>query len=526
MPSSYYIIKSEDYKYEVVQNCNTAGLLKYEIESPHKCITFEECRNMGKFINEDESECVNSCSNFIYNSKCVSSCQIDKKYYNHGTKICISQCTGDYLYHTINGNECFYSCNDISPSGTYKYLRGNICSSEPCIFYTKLENNVQKCYDSVQDCINDGFEYLDGNECILECPSTKFKVNYIRGSNGKIINLGRCFVDQTECRNNNYYFYNIIEKKCWHDTCKSPYHIMELDTDNHPIDIDGNTCVDSCPNDYSLSSDNYCINNCQSSFYDVEERKCISECGSKYLITGTNRCTNSCNYYFINNLGKKECLGNSDNCLSIDKYYFSDNPSKCIDECVSETKKYYFYNNNHECLESCTRNTQVGNYFYAEEPISTFRQCLNSCGTKYYYDDDKICRDKESCVLFKTVGSNICVTECGDTEKVNRNNECVANCDSYTYPYFVEEKVEIRGEKRAIKRCINKICQSYSSEYGIIYASDNGLECLKTCYEGFYKDGDYCYRRCEGSNTFIDIDYSCKSTCSTNYYEKLLIIRR
>ena len=60
-----------------------------------------------------------------------------------------------------------------------------------------MENNVQKCYDSVQDCINDGFEYLDGNECILECPSTKFKVNYIRGSNGKIINLGRCFVDQT-----------------------------------------------------------------------------------------------------------------------------------------------------------------------------------------------------------------------------------------------------------------------------------------------------------------------------------------
>ena len=45
---------------------------------------------------------------------------------------------------------------------------------------------------------------------------------------------------------------------------------------------------------------------------------------------------------------------------------------------------------------------------------------------------------------------------------------------------------------------------------------------MKTCHEGFYKIGNYCYRNCEGSNKYIEPpNYVCSASCSTNFYEKI-----
>ena len=122
----------------------------------------------------------------------------------------------------------------------------------------------------------------------------------------------------------------------------------------------------------------------------------------------------------------------------------------------------------------------TGNFIYANEPNSIHQECKDTCGTKYYYENENICRE-ESCILFKESDSKICVTECGPNQKVD-GNKCVDDCPSSSFPFFVEEKIEIKGIERTIKKCINTNCQDYSAEYNIIYASSNGKECLKTCH--------------------------------------------
>ena len=527
LPSGYYIKTINDLKYEVVQDCG--DLLKYE-DTVKKCITLEQCLILGKYKNGDTCD---SCNNFIYNSECVSSCGTGTghDYYNHGSKLCISSCSGEYSYQKENdiNKECYRSCNDIDSSGTYNYLKGNICSNIECLYYRELDTieHVKNCYQSEEDCIKAGFEYIKGKQCIYEneCSSTDYKVKNIRDTNGKIISLGKCYSNTNDCKNNGYYYYNSVKKECWYDTCKYDLHIMELGSDGHPtVDDDRNTCVDNCPSGYHLLSNNYCKMNCQN-YLDVEEDICVSDCGEKYILN-TNKCTSSCHLYFINNSGKKECLSQetTDTCFSESKYYFSDNPSECLNECYKilndGTKQFYFYNSENKCLLSCLDNTLTGNFIYANEPNSIHQECKDTCGTKYYYENENICRE-ESCILFKESDSKICVTECGPNQKVD-GNKCVDDCPSSSFPFFVEEKIEIKGIERTIKKCINTNCQDYSAEYNIIYASSNGKECLKTCHEGFYQMGNYCFRNCEGSNKYIDIpNYTCSSACSTDYYEKI-----
>lgn len=77
-------------KKEVVEDCGN-DLFKYaESAQDNKCISFEDCLSLGKKIIKGGA-CLpkNDCEDFIYNSKCICSCQIstDHKYYNHDTKI-------------------------------------------------------------------------------------------------------------------------------------------------------------------------------------------------------------------------------------------------------------------------------------------------------------------------------------------------------------------------------------------------------------------------------------------------------
>jgi len=139
--------------------------------------------------------------------------------------------------------------------------------------------------------------------------------------------------------------------------------------------------------------------------------------------------------------------------------------------CVTSCPEGYTLKDNY-CIKICEN-------FFDEDS----ERCEESCN-KYYYEGEKICRSSP-CTLFKSEDEeeNICVTQCEGNQKIkkeNGNNMCVNDCGDN---YFVEEKIEIRGVQRAIKRCIDITCQEYSNEYGIIYFSENGKECLKTCNE-------------------------------------------
>jgi len=539
-PATYYIISINFGNYEIVTECSSL-LVYQETEAAggkNYCYSTEQCKSLGKY--KCGQQCIDTCENpkFIYNSECLDSCGTGQghDYHNYNGNLCISGCSGDHPYHKENENEkvCYNSCNQIepTPTETFKYLRGFICSSNPCQYYHEIGTNMLKCYESEDECIKAGYNYLKGNECLLNCGSNDFKVMPVKDSNGIIISLGKCFDNVAGCRSNEYYFYNHNSKECWFDTCKNDLLIMQLDAFGHPeeniIDTTNKeTCVSGCPTDYYRSG-KYCLKNslCSNSFLDEDLGKCVSDCGDKYLIRGTNKCKSQCNnYYFINNSGKKECLAGSDNCQTISKFYFPGNsPSKCIDECYilleNGLKKYLFYDStDNKCVESCLN---FGTDSYADEPTTTHQNCKDSCGTKYYYENEKICRDTP-CILFKdnTEGQKICVTECEEGKKVS-GNKCADSCSEN---FFVEQKIEIKGLTKTIKKCVSD-CLGYSSEYEFIYEnSSNENECLKTCNEGFIKIGHHCYKNvCDKLNLkifFNPSDKTCDESCSDDYYEKL-----
>ena len=251
---------------------------------------------------------------------------------------------------------------------------------------------------------------------------------------------------------------------------------MQLDSSGHPEEypngegaVNKETCIGECPSDY-VRSGKYCLKNSCSHFLDEDLGKCVSDCGDKFII-GTNKCKSQCsNYYYINSSGKKVCLLDEQNCQNItpnQKFYFpGSQPIKCIDQCYITLEngliKYLFYNpSNNECVESCLSITGKN---YADEPKTTHQVCKDDCEEKYYYENEKICRDTP-CILFKedSADNKICVTECGTGQKV-LVNKCVDSCTSN---FFVEQIIEIKGEKRTIKKCVND-CLEYSSEYEFI----------------------------------------------------------
>ena len=480
-PSNFFIKSINFGKYEIVLTCPD---LEYQKTTDEKyCYSFEQCKSLDK-LKDGNNKCVDECvsvsgiSKFIYNSECLPSCGAGQ---------------GQDLY------------------------------------YAKIDNGVYKCYENQDECIKAGYSYLNEKECLASC--LNFKVEPVKDSNGIIINLGKCFQNTDKCKEKGYYFYNQALKECWYDTCKNGLKILQLGADRHPeeITISGGgkeTCVQECTGIYKESeSGKFCLktDNCPD-FYDEDLEKCVSDCGDKYLFSGTKTCKSECNsYYYINISGKKECLAEGKKCKDIHKYYFPGTPSKCIDECYitldSGLKKYLFYDPaDNKCVESCL---YVSGKNFADEPITTHQECKNdNCENKYYYDNENICRDT-SCILFKAspAENNICVIECDPGQKV-LENKCVTSCPNF----FVEQKIEIKGEKRTIKKCIND-CQEYSTEYKFVFQSSNGKECLKSCNEDLLKIGNYCYKNsCDKSQQkiyFNPSDQSCGEICTSIFYEKL-----
>ena len=484
---------------------------------------------------------------------------------NNGVKLCVAlnYCTERH-YDYLKGKECLEECND------FKAIDNSGASSSPI-----------KCLLDLSDCINDSFKLYNNNEkkCWKKLPNgycrkpntlndgsyeiipinDKYYFEEIESGNQIKYCVSSCkavgkfidFVDKKRCisecskesssggtTTKTYYFYDPRNNEC-HETCiGTGYEFAEplssTSENANPCLLENGEkfyyesdklLIDSCNSDYHKSlGSKICVSSCPY-FIDVDSSTCVSDCGEKF-ISDTNKCITTCDNYIINIFGKKECLGSgpTNNCLNKGKFYFSSNPSKCIDECSkildNGTKKYLFYNSGeNKCIESCKDNS--GNNKYADEPISNHQQCKDSCGSKFYYDNEKICRET-SCSLFKASNSKECVTECGPNQKVDENNICVDSCG--TSPFIVEEEIDIKGVKKTIKKCITKTCHEYSSSYQFIYSSTNGKECLKSCHEGLYKIGNYCYNKCESPNIFLDPSTStCSSVCSTSFehYEEL-----
>ena len=541
-------------------------------------ICLDKCSLNNKIYHKDgEYECFSSCKDIdgtlIYakeDGNGAYTCQSSPPssgcdYYfplNNGVKLCVdlSYCTGRH-YEYLKGKECVEECSDfkaIDNSATPSPLIQCLLELSDCISKGfKLYNiNEKKCWKNLpaEYCrkpnnnnngvyevmpINDNYYYeaTEGGNQIKYCVSSCKAVN-------KYID----FVDKKKCidkcskeiaSTETYYFYDPRNNGC-HETCigtglEFAEPIASASTNANQCLLDNGEkfyyeneklLLDSCGEGYHKSlGSKICVATCPY-FIDVDSSTCISDCGEKY-ISGTNQCITTCGAkYLINAFGKKVCLdpATTNVCQSNGKFYFSSNPSKCVDECSkileNGTKKYLFYHpTDNKCMESCKDSTDTKKF--ADEPIDSHQECKDDCGTKFYYDNEQICRE-ESCSLFKEPNSKICVTECEPNQKVDENNACVNSCGGTQF--IVEEEIEIKGNKRMIKKCISRTCHDYSSSYQFIYSSNNGKECLKSCHDGLIKIGNFCYDKCVTPNTFLDPSTpACSDECpgGVNYYEEL-----
>jgi hypothetical protein len=134
-------------------------------------------------------------------------------------------------------------------------------------------------------------------------------------------------------------------------------------------------CVASCAGSYPRISGNYCKAKCiDDEYYDsINLNQCKSDCGGKY-ITIDNNNENICveisdcpgNKFFINGLGKKQCMPES-GCQGEYKY-FIDGDNQCYKKCPKKDDgKYYFYNeDNNKCIPSIIGTGKE----FAEDPTS------------------------------------------------------------------------------------------------------------------------------------------------------------
>ena len=334
----------------------------------------EECPTSYNSYNYDTGLCfTGSCSSLGENIKI--------KIENTGLNRCSSNCIGnEYLKTRVDSLGKVYSCVEQSD----------------CI----LKNDgteIKKCYDNENECISDGYLYINDGVCLKNCPDTYFKVKYSVDSQNRVISLGKCYEDKNQCIDKGYKYYNNILKECW---ISCPYFInFDIGT-NQEISSDSN-CVQSCTGTYPRKSGNYCKAKCTGDEYydqfsnDINE--CQSDCGSNYIkkVDNENTCVriDVCpdTKFFINDSGKKQCISSLTGGCKGENQYSIEGDNKCYETCPKKADgKYYFYNDNNECISSCIGTSKE----YAEDPINEPKPCTNVDTNKYYYQEDKILRER------------------------------------------------------------------------------------------------------------------------------------
>ena len=216
-------------------------------------------------------------------NKCYSTCPENFKH-NYLNNICFEgECkVNDYKY-TYDGHPeiCYYTCKDIGED--YKIEKDYKC-------YNSIDDTFKDYYfyqtdygfkkylkksSAIKECFSNWKRYLRNNECVEKCDSyTEYKVY------PTIDKFGFCFNDITECKNNNYKFFNnskICSNKC-------DYYTIRGETPVN-LEINNENCVTKCPDDYPYLDNKLCKAKC-SNYYSDEN--------------GVKKCQNSCYDYIIN----------------------------------------------------------------------------------------------------------------------------------------------------------------------------------------------------------------------------------
>ena len=233
--SGYFYTYIDNGINRCLNGCLSGTSIK-NIDTSHSiCITLDEC----EFYDEDTNICYDSCP----------TSSPDKRYYNKGSKKCISSCSGDYLYTKVSGDYTCYrkeDCNFVEESGSTKTCLDSCgpgkyhdydskvctsnCGSSPSTKkYRADDGNV--CYDSCSEI--QGGEYIyegedvSGVSYIICYKQTQSRPNcgyYYKKLNG----IRKCSSSISNCIDISYKY--ILNDEC-KESCNGYYQIEKETTD-------------------------------------------------------------------------------------------------------------------------------------------------------------------------------------------------------------------------------------------------------------------------------------------------------
>jgi len=445
------------------------------------------------FIKEDnQNECELDTDKCFYESAsgnnriCYKSCPTGKYCYD-GEFLIRNSCGDGFKYHTENGNICYKSCDLIPSIGGKYYPDGVICR---CYFYDNIKN---KCYNSEQDCADNGLPYIEDKICKNSgCSSVRpYKAIYTTANHKEFY---RCYTLE-ECKANKFYYYykNGNAGECW-VACLGDKHPYENDINNKPKEISGNTCTENCVSTYKLSK-GICKSKCDNNEYFKSDvpNVCIDKCSDPYkYITQNNECLKDCNQYILQINNELRCVPN---CDTYKKYYLQNAspPKYCYDNCDIPGAKYKY--DSFECMQSCV----------APNPYTYNNICLTSPIPGKFYYSNKTIVDKCDPFIISRTNPNLCVDKCAAGEVIFENR-CINTGCPLEAPYFY-----IEGDNTW---CVTK-CE------GDIIIFKN--ECVSSCDSSHYANNNKCYPKCT-SNKLNPESGDCNG-CPTRfkYHEKITI---
>ena len=143
------------------------------------------------------------------------------RYYNYNSKICISSCSGEYIYYlSSNIYVCYSSCAQIQnheiiyEGSTETATSSNTCyQNRPsgCDYYYKKLDGVRKC-TTRGICNSKGYKYYIDRECKDSCEDY-YQIELTESS----FNIIKCYSTLNEALldTTNVKFCDVNTKRCW-----------------------------------------------------------------------------------------------------------------------------------------------------------------------------------------------------------------------------------------------------------------------------------------------------------------------
>ena len=459
---------------ECVQQCDEF----YKIDDVNKvCIN---CKDNVNYNFLQNNECVEKCDEYYKidndNKVCIN-CQNDTigtPYYQDGN--CVKTCNDNYKIDE-NKKICI-NCEKSSPKNPF--LQDNNCVDK-CNNYYVQDNEKKKCYNCSIEKGKD-FYFFNG-KCVDECPKYYIKDEINKRCYNCEENSKNIYYENGICVENcsKFYYKDEIQKICikCNDIDKTLYfqdnECVKECNQNYVIDNTSMICLNCSteyPNEYPYYMNNKCVKQCNSEYVIDKINKICFKCKDRFksLVYNENGvCKQQCSEYLVSDNNNYLCL----NCSVINNTFYQDN--KCVEKCsigyinITEPNKACVncfktlgkYEYNGECVKKCPYLT------IANQDIKTCQLCRELDLVNQYYDKkNNVCvsecpigTEKDTteytcniCINFYNYITKKCVDFCpSGTELINKicqkckyfdkkNNECVSQCSTKKYPFYIEEE--------------------------------------------------------------------------------------